>query len=108
MPSLATNSETNLTVTVRRRADNALVDPDTIELVYWLGRYGDRATVPQSGLTRNSMGVYSANIIPSEENAWFGIGMRGRPAYLNYEFRMTNPTYVERGKVSTSTSEACP
>lgn len=109
MPTLATNSNVTLTVTVRNIA-GAPVDPSTIELVWKLGRYGDVTTVPQASLTNDGTGVYSATVNPQESSNNIDLWFRrwfGRTVLLYYEFRMTNPNYVERGKVALSTSEFC-
>jgi hypothetical protein len=108
MPSLSTNSTVTLTCTVRNTA-GTLVDPDTIELVWKLGRNGDETTVAQASLTNSSTGIWSADVVP-EDPADSGVSagvIKGAPAHLYYEFRMTTPTYVERGKVALSTSEFC-
>lgn len=108
MPSLSTNSTVPLTVEVRNAA-GTLVDPSTIELVWRLGRNGDETTVAQSSLTNSSTGIWSADVVPEDpaDSHIAGGVVKGAPIYLYYEFRMTSPTYIERGKVALSTSEFC-
>lgn len=101
MPSLATNSGVVLSVTVRNTA-GAVVDPTTIELHWKLGRHGDETTVPMGQLDHDSTGVFSATVNPRDPG-----NLIGKTILLRYEFRMTNPDYVERGKVAISTSEFC-
>lgn len=101
MPSLATNSANTLTVTVRNTL-GALVDPTTISLTWKLGRYGDETIVAQASLTHVSTGVYSYEVTPED-----GGEFKGFPVHLFYEWTMTNPNYVERGKVALSSSEFC-
>lgn len=106
MPSLSTNSAITLTVTVRNSA-GSLVDPDTIELVWWLGPNGDETTVTEASMSNPSTGVFTVSVTP-EDPVDSGIAagvVKGAPTFLYYEFSMTNPTYVERGKVALSTSE---
>lgn len=108
MPSLSTNSAVTLRIEVRDIEDE-LVNPDSIELVWKLGRNGDENTVAQADLTHDSTGIYSAEVTP-EDPATSGTAggvVRGAAIHLYYEFRMTNPTYIERGKVALSTSEFC-
>lgn len=106
MPSLSTNSDITLTINVVNTA-GSLVDPDTIELVWWLGRAGSQTTVAQADLTHDDTGIYSGTVTPEDpiDSSIASGVVQGGPMLLYYEFRMTNPTYIERGKVAVSTSE---
>ncbi len=108
MPSLTTNSEVTLSIEVRN-TEGELVDPDSIELDWWLGRWGSKTNVPEASLTHSSTGMFSATITPEDpsDSGYSGGVIRGGPIYLHYEFTMINPTYVERGKVALATSEYC-
>lgn len=102
MPSLATNSDSTLTIQVRNTA-GTLVDPNTITLRWRLGPLascGSWTTVAQASLTHVSTGIYSYTVNPTDDGRY-----QGAPVYLRYEWIMTNPNYVERGKVALSTTE---
>lgn len=99
MPSLATNSDNTLTISVRNTS-GTLVDPATISLRWKLGPRGDWTTVSQGSLTHVSTGVYSYTVNPEDDGSFEGFTV-----LLTYEWIMTDPNYVERGKVALSSTE---
>lgn len=106
MPGLSTNSDITLSVEIRD-TDGTLTDPTDVELVWWLGKSGDQTTVAMASLSHDGTGLFSSVVNPEDpidSSVASGV-VQGGPMLLYYEFRMTNPTYIERGKVAVSTSE---
>lgn len=112
MPSLSTNSTTTLRCEVRDKDTDDLVNPESIECVWWLGRKGSKTTVAQSEMDNPSTGVFTVDVVPEDPtDSGIASGVVGGGAiHLHYEFPMVfsdGRRYTERGKVALSTSEFC-